>query len=126
MDHEKWIFREVYTMEFEALLRKMGYHLPMLYRNVSISCENKGLGAMAAEQCVDCVRHLTSDHYGELGMIVPAHPDNEIRGRQDAPALNAVRCLAEGKAYSQSAPSSGLFCRTRVRAPWELQQAIAA
>eukprot|EP00971_Amphidinium_carterae_P045325 891806-Amphidinium_carterae.1 len=35
---------------------------------------------------------------GELGMIIPAHPDESVRGKTDAPTLNALYCLSEGKA----------------------------
>ncbi|CAE8675540.1 unnamed protein product, partial [Polarella glacialis] len=115
---EVWLFRQVYTDDFEVLLRKMGYHLPMIYRNVSISCGEKSLSDLWQESCVDCIRHLTSDAYGEMGMVVPAHPDPKLRGRSDAPDVGAAECLTQGMDYSASAPGSGLFCRTRQREAW--------
>lgn len=114
-DYETWVFRVVYASDFDVLLRKMGYHLSMIYRNVTVQCEEMALTELIAATCADCIRHLTSSAYGELGMIVPAHPDDSIRGKRTAPALNAFRCIAEGKAYSNSAPGAALFCRTRQR-----------
>mmetsp|Transcript_32491 Transcript_32491/g.72251 ORF Transcript_32491/g.72251 Transcript_32491/m.72251 type:complete len:248 (+) Transcript_32491:144-887(+) len=109
--HEQWLFRELYSADFEVLLRKMGYHLSMIYQNVTIACEEMQLTAVAQATCIDCIRHLTSDAYGELGMIIPAHPDESVRGKTDAPTLNALYCLSEGKAYTESAPGAALFCR---------------
>mmetsp|Transcript_149072 Transcript_149072/g.415468 ORF Transcript_149072/g.415468 Transcript_149072/m.415468 type:complete len:247 (+) Transcript_149072:39-779(+) len=108
--NEAWLFREVYMPDFEVLLRKLGYHLPMIYQNVTITCEEKTLRAMLKEKCADCIRHLTSDAYGELGMLIPAHPDRSMRGHRDAPLLEAFHCLTQGKAYG---PSAALFCRTK-------------
>lgn len=111
MDYETWLFREAYVDDFSVLLRKMGYHLPMIYRNVSITCSEATLGEVMREYCKDCIRHLTQDAYGELGMIVPAHPDKAVRGRRDAESILAFSCLVEGKTYG----SSPLFCRSRER-----------
>eukprot|EP00439_Symbiodinium_sp_Y106_P065477 s15_g10.t1 len=112
---EVWLFRRVYTNEFSQLLRKMGYHLPMIFQNVSVSCAEMSLGELWRQTCQDCIRHLTADAYGELGMIVPAHPDPDLRGRNDAPPVEATVCLLQGADYSASSPDSGLFCRTRLR-----------
>lgn len=114
-DYETWIFRKCYVGDFDVLLRKMGYHLSMIYRNVSVQCEDMSLAELVLKTCEDCIRHLTSDNYGEMGMIIPAHPDDTVRGKTTAPALDAFRCLTEGKAYSASAPGAALFCRERQR-----------
>mmetsp|Transcript_116851 Transcript_116851/g.371969 ORF Transcript_116851/g.371969 Transcript_116851/m.371969 type:complete len:270 (+) Transcript_116851:81-890(+) len=116
IDSEVWVFRQAYAEAFSVLLRKMGYHLPMIFQNVSVSCEEKALGALTGETCVDCIRHLTSDAYGEMGMIVPAHPDDALRGRRDAPPVEAINCLMQGKVYGGGAAGSALFCRSRERA----------
>jgi len=109
---EAWLFRQPYIAGFEMFLRKLGYHLSMIYRNVKVECEERSTGELFSEKCIDCIRHLSSDAYGELGMIVPAHPDESVRGRRDAPAVDALDCLVQGKVFNVVAP---LFCRTSER-----------
>mmetsp|Transcript_22001 Transcript_22001/g.45600 ORF Transcript_22001/g.45600 Transcript_22001/m.45600 type:complete len:264 (-) Transcript_22001:46-837(-) len=116
VDSEAWVFRKSYAEDFTVVMRKMGYHLPMIFQNVSVACEEMSLRDLARKTCVDCIRHLTSDAYGEMGMLVPAHPDEKLRGRKDAAPVEALNCLLQGKAFAESAPGAGLFCRSRERA----------
>ena len=43
----------------------------------------------------------------------PSHDLLSCRGRPDAPVLNALFCLSQGKSFSASAPGAALFCREK-------------